>query len=154
LNLIRAMKDLPYTLTLVGSVAPNHQRYFSRVMKAAGKKVKYLGPVPQQELPGLYQQAKVHVLPSWFETTGLSSLEATVMGCNIVVTGKGDTREYFQDDAFYCEPDDVDSIREAVQQAYEAPVDTVFRERLMKECTWKKAAEKTLQAYERLLDGE
>jgi glycosyltransferase involved in cell wall biosynthesis len=154
LNLVHAMEGLPWTLTLIGSVAPNHQRLLSHVLKASGKNAQYIGQVPQVELPRFYQQARVHVLPSWFETTGLSSLEAAVMGCNIVVTGKGDTREYFEDDAFYCEPDDVNSIRNAIQRAYEAPVDTGFRERLMKNCTWKKAAEKTLQAYERLLDGE
>jgi len=38
---------------------------------------------------------QVHMLPSWFETTGLSSIEAAVMHCNIVITDKGDTREYF-----------------------------------------------------------
>jgi len=154
LNLVRAMGDLPYTLTLVGSVAPNHQRYFSRVMKAVGKNVKYLGPVPQQELPGLYRQAKVHVLPSWFETTGLSSLEAAAMGCNLVVTGKGDTREYFKDSAFYCEPDDVNSIRDAIQRAYAAPIYGDFREWVRENCTWKNAAAKTVGVYKRLLDGE
>jgi len=39
------------------------------------------------------------VLPSWFETTGLSSIEAGVMGCNIVITDKV-MQEYFSHHAF------------------------------------------------------
>jgi len=152
LNLVRAMDKLPWPMTLVGAPAPNHRQYLSRVLKAAGDNVNYMGPVLQTELPFLYQRAKVHVLPSWFETTGLTSLEAVMMGCNIVITGKGDTREYFRDDAFYCEPDDVDSIRDAIQKAYDAPVNPEFRERLLNTCTWKKAAEKTLAVYRRILD--
>jgi len=154
LNLVRAMEELPWNLTLIGDVSPNSKSYLARVLKVSGKNVQYLGPLPQAELSEFYRQAKVHVLPSWFETTGLSSLEAAVMGCNIVATRKGDTEEYFKDAAFYCEPNDVGSIRNAIQKAYEAPVDPAFRERLMKDCTWEKAAGKTLQAYERLLDGD
>ena len=48
------------------------------------------------------------------ETPGLSSLEAAAMGKNIVVTTKGDTYDYFEDYAFYCEPDDIESIKNAL----------------------------------------
>jgi glycosyltransferase involved in cell wall biosynthesis len=89
----------------------------------------------------------VHVLPSYFETTGLSSLEAAVMGCNIVVTDKGDTRDYFKNDAWYCEPEDPASIRQAVEAAYDAPYNEAFRQRIFQEYTWKRAAEETLKAY-------
>jgi glycosyltransferase involved in cell wall biosynthesis len=64
----------------------------------------------------------VHVLASWFETTGLVSLEAAMMDCNVVVTKKGDTVEYFSDMAYYCEPDDINSIRNAIEKAYNNPV--------------------------------
>eukprot|EP01037_Dinobryon_pediforme_P007089 gene7089-7153_t len=70
------------------------------------------------------QKAKVHVLPSWFETTGLSSIEAAAMGCNVVITDKGDTREYFGDYAYYCDPAEPESIFNAVKKASESPVRT------------------------------
>lgn len=152
LNLVLAMKGLPWTLTLIGAVAPNHSSYLSRVLKESGENVRYLGQIPQSELPGFYQRAKVHVLPSWFETTGLSSLEAGAMGCNIVVAKRGDVTEYFQDRAFYCEPDDISSIREAVRRAYEEPLNSALRERILNNCTWEKAALKTFRAYEKVLD--
>lgn len=153
-KLIHALKGLPYQLVLIGTPAPNHMRYYHSILRDLPSNVRVIGAVPHEQLPLIYRVARVHVLASWMETTGLSTLEAAAMGCNIVVTRKGDTEEYFGDYAFYCEPDNVDSIREAIQQAYEAPVDPSFRKYVMENFTWEKAAEKTLQAYERLLDGE
>jgi hypothetical protein len=73
------------------------------------------------------------------------------MGCNLVITAKGDTRAYFADDAFYCEPDSVSSIRDAVARAYVAPNSGELRRRIVKEFNWRVAAEKTLEGYERAL---
>jgi glycosyltransferase involved in cell wall biosynthesis len=103
-------------------------------------------------LAGVYQAAKVHVLPSWFETTGLSSLEAGAMGCNLVVTRKGDTEEYFADMAYYCEPDDVDSIQQAVLQAHAEPVNPRLRNHIFSHYTWQDTAAQTLAAYQEVLN--
>jgi glycosyltransferase involved in cell wall biosynthesis len=81
------------------------------------------------------------------ETTGLSSLEAGAMGCNVVITDRGDTREYFGDRAFYCEPDSVDSIRDAIRSAYNAPACTGLTNHISKNLVWEKAVEKTLEGY-------
>ncbi len=94
----------------------------------------------------------MHVLPSWFETTGLSSLEAAAMGCNLVITRKGDTEEYFGDMAYYCEPDDISSIREAVLNAYSAPKNPKLKDHILENYTWNKTAEQTLNAYKTVLN--
>ena len=73
------------------------------------------------------------------------------MGCNLVITEKGDTREYFENFAFYCDPYSVDSIREAIIKAYQTPVNQALRERIMNNFTWDKAAEKTLEGYRKIL---
>jgi glycosyltransferase involved in cell wall biosynthesis len=73
------------------------------------------------------------------------------MGCNIVVTEKGDTRDYFKDDAWYCNPDDIASIKDAVDKAYKAPYDPAFKERILKNYTWERAAEETLAGYKDVL---
>ncbi|MNL46427.1 hypothetical protein D3C87_1691360 [compost metagenome] len=91
-------------------------------------------------------------MPSWFETTGLSSLEAAIMDCNIVVTRKGDTEEYFQDLAFYCEPDNVSSIKNAVIKAFNEPCRDSLKELILKEYVWEKTAEETLKAYNLVLN--
>ena len=83
-----------------------------------------------------------------YETPGLASLEAALCGCTLVVTPGGCTREYFEDEAEYCEPDDVDSIRQAVKAAHQNAPNNALAERIARECTWERAAECTLKGYE------
>jgi glycosyltransferase involved in cell wall biosynthesis len=82
------------------------------------------------------------------ETPGLSSLEAAVMGCNIVVTKKGDTEDYFEDYAYYCEPDDVNSIRNAIDRAFESPFNPKLKDKILEKYTWEKTAAETIKAYQ------
>jgi glycosyltransferase involved in cell wall biosynthesis len=107
--------------------------------------------IDHKELARIYKAAKVHVLPSWFETTGLSSLEAGVMGCNVVVTRKGDTEEYFEDMAYYCEPDSIVSIKEAVMNAHAQPFHTGLKDKILENYTWQNTAKETLEAYKTIL---
>lgn len=147
LLLVQAMRDLPYQLVLIGKPAPNHLAYFESVKREAGDQVHFVRQVPHEELAQYYKAARVHALVSWMETTGLSSLEAGVMGCNLVITDKGDTRDYFGDDAFYCEPDSVESIRDAIVRAYNAPSNPALIQRIQEDYNWEKAAKKTLEGY-------
>ena len=148
LALIQAIRNSDYSLTIVGKPAANHLDYYEECQRAAGENVAFVPHLPQEELVAWYLKARVHVVPSWFETTGLSNLEAGVLGCQLVITDRGDTTEYFQEDAFYCEPDSVASIRAAIDQAYRAPFSENLRERILNEYTWDRAASKTKEAYE------
>lgn len=151
LNIIKALSNTDYKLVLIGAPTPTQQSYYQQCVDAAGPNVQLLNRIPHEDMVKYYQMAKVHVLASWFETTGLSSLEAAIMRCNLVITDKGDTRDYFGDDAFYCEPEDLDSIRKAVDQAIKAPVNEALANQILTEHTWKKAAEQTLAAYQSIL---
>lgn len=153
LNLVRAMKHLPWQLVLIGKPAPNHAAYFERIKHEAGPNVHILGELEHSRLPEYYRAAKVHVLASWMETTGLSSLEAGAMGCNLVITDKGDTRDYFGDRAVYCTPESVDSIGAAIRTAYESPVVTGLRDHILHNFVWERTAEKTLAGYRLALCG-
>jgi glycosyltransferase involved in cell wall biosynthesis len=151
LRLVRALNGSNIPLVIVGQPTPNAQGYFAQLKREAGPNVQILGRISDEEVRQCYREAKVHVLASWMETTGLSSLEAGLAGCNLVITDKGDTREYFGDMAFYCDPGSEDSIRKAVLEAYAAPAPTILQERIQKNFTWRKAAEATLDAYLRIL---
>src|SRR5579859_7043697 len=83
--------------------------------------------------------------------TGLSSLEAAAMGANIVITDKGDTRDYFGDLAYYCSPDSVPSIREALLRAHSAPRSHLLQEKVLNNYTWAHTAKSTLAAYREVL---
>ena len=151
LNLVRAVKGLPWKLVLIGQPAPNHVDYYRKIQKEAGSNVVILGYLPLEKLPAYYKIAKVHVLASWMETTGLSSLEAGAMGCNLVITDKGDTRDYFGNDAFYCEPDSVESMRVAIIKAHQCAKNLALRERIVKDYRWERTAERTYDGYRKVL---
>ena len=153
LNLIKALNNTPYTLALIGAPSPNQPGYYQQCREAAAENIKFLDRLPHEQMLGYYQKAKVHVLASWFETTGLSSLEAAVMRCNIVVTEKGDTKEYFAADAFYCDPASPQSIKKAVDAASSAVFNPSLLNRVLTMHTWQIAAEQTLQAYQEVLSG-
>ncbi|WP_276485266.1 glycosyltransferase family 4 protein [Paraflavitalea pollutisoli] len=151
LNLIRAVNNTAYRLILIGSPSPNQRQYYAACEAEAGPNVSFIDVLPQEELVRYYQLAKVHVLASWFETTGLSSLEAAAMGCNIVVTEKGDTREYFENYAYYCDPSSPTSIQAAIDNAARAAFDPRLQEKINSHLTWEQTALKTLAAYQEII---
>ncbi|MCP4437942.1 MAG: glycosyltransferase family 4 protein [Aureispira sp.] len=151
LNLIKALNNTKYTLYIIGNPSPNNQKYYDQCKLAAADNIVFKGYVSLDELLEIYQSAEIHVLPSWFETTGLSSIEAALAGCNIVITAKGDTQEYFEDHAFYCEPDDIESIKKAIDHASEAPPPTLLIKKINEQYTWAAAADATLKAYKQVL---
>lgn len=58
-----------------------------------GNHVKFLGIIPHNELPALYSQADIFVLPSLNEGMSNTVLEALASGLPIVATDTGGTRE-------------------------------------------------------------
>jgi len=147
-NLIKALSNTDYQLVLIGNAAPNQQRYYQQCKKIAGKNIRFIDHLPQQELAGYYAAAKIHILPSWFEICGLSSMEAAAMGCNIIITHNGYAKSYFKEDAFYCDPGQPESIYEAVQNAV-AETKNKLQEKISNNYTWKKTAEQTLSVYKK-----
>ncbi|HXB93179.1 MAG TPA: glycosyltransferase family 4 protein, partial [Puia sp.] len=153
LNLIKALNNTRYRLLLIGDHAPNQASYYRECRKIAASNVEFMEHIPQEELVQYFQKAKVHVLPSWFETCGLSSLEAGAMGCNLVITDKGYTREYYEDYAFYCNPGDPSSILKAVDKAALAPFRPALRKKILTHYTWNQAASCIARGYNHILDG-
>jgi glycosyltransferase involved in cell wall biosynthesis len=107
-----------------------------------------LNAVPHHEMSMLYAKARVHVLPSLRESPGLSSLEAASYGANCVVGFHAPISEYFEDDAFVCDPENQESIKQAVLKAWNAPPPTRLRARILEKYTWLRAATETLRGYE------
>lgn len=150
-RLIRAVRNMDVRLVLIGKPPPNHTGYYRYCRKISTPNVAFHDFMPQTELKEFYARSKVHALPSWFETTGLSSLEAGAMGCNLVVGPGGDTEEYFGGYASFCRADDEDSIAAALEAELNKPVGTTFREQVLERYTWARAAAETLLAYREVL---
>ena len=153
LGLIEALKGSGIPLTLAGYEHPAHADYVRACRKAGEGWVDFhLSPTSfgPDELADLYRRARVHVLPSWFETTGLVSLEAALSGCSIATTSRGYAAEYLDEYAWYLDPEVNESILRAVQGAWDNPPSPELRERILDRYTWSHVAEATLAAYETL----
>ena len=147
LNIIRAIKDTEIELTIVGKPAPNHVEYYHKCKTEASSNVTFIDHLPSNELPALYKKHKVHVSASWFETTGLCNLEAALEDCVLVITDKGDTKDYFKNDVLYCDPNDVDNIKNQLKIALTMEPSENLKSRIKKEFTWQNAAKETLKGY-------
>ena len=149
LALIEALWSTDIPIVFVGKPAPNSPAYVESCHERARDRgnVHFVEFMPHSELPRVYAAAAVHALPSWRETPGLASLEAAASGCRVVTTTEGSASEYFGDDAWYCQPDQISSIRTAVLAALDAPPSASLRERVLREFTWDAAATATLRGY-------
>jgi len=153
-NLISALNHSTYQVYLIGSAAINQNDYYLKCKKVAAPNIHFIDHLPQEELIRYYQKAKVHVLPSWFETCGLSTLEAAAMGCNIVITNRGYASEYYDGHAFYCDPSSPASILEAIEKASKGHDEKNFRKKVLTDYTWQNAAQKTYEAYQKIIKNE
>jgi glycosyltransferase involved in cell wall biosynthesis len=155
LGLVRALRKTGLQVVLAGPDHPHHPTYREHCLRAArGASVQVLAAIPHEKLPNLYRQAKVHVMPSWYETTGLTSLEAAAAGCQVVTTARGHARQYFGELATYCDPADEHSIAAAVERALSSPAPEALRNHIIQHFTWEEAARATLRAYHAVLDGQ
>ena len=146
LSLVAALRGAGIALVIVGQ--PNPEEYRDLCRRYADGSVVFLDAVPQANLASAYAAAKVHALASWFEIPGLVSLEAAAAGCSVVSTDRGSPREYLGDMAWYCDPRRIESIREAVLAAHQAPRSDRLREHIRQRYTWRQAAARTLEAYQ------
>lgn len=115
--------------------------------------VLYFPKVPYAKMPQVFRGAKVCVSASWFETTGLTLLEAVISGCNVVSplggTGKR-VREYLHEIPYYCDIVDISSIKEAIKKAYYAKRPEVALE-YKENFTWASVAKELVAVYNYLL---
>lgn len=151
LNLIRALNNTKYNVYIIGSPTLNAIEYYNKCLEIASENIHFISKLEQDELSIIYSKAKVHVLTSWFETTGLVSLEAAYLGCNIVITNRGDQKEYFEDNVLYCDPENIQSIRLAVDKAYTAKSSTKLRDKILTNYNWEVTAQKTIEAYKKVI---
>jgi glycosyltransferase involved in cell wall biosynthesis len=114
--------------------------------------VTHVGTLQGALLASTYSAAKVHALPSWFETPGLSSLEASACGTVIISTDQGSPKEYFRDMALYVHPLDDLSLRSALEQSLNASP-LPLMEHVHNHYPWSKVGKMTLAAYAKVLSN-
>ncbi len=118
--------------------------------------IHFTGMVTDELLVNLYQGATATVYPSDYEGFGLPVLESFACGVPVITSDRSSLPEVGGDAAIYINPDDVDSIKNAMCDIENHDVDLHFlRERGLEICgrfTWEACAAQTLSVYERALE--
>lgn len=147
LRLAQVCNDIGIQLVLIGSI--KDKKYFNECMKY--KNIIYLGFMDSYNIYNAYRFAKLHVVPSFVETPGLSSLEAAASGCNIVSTIEGCTKEYFRDMAIYCNPYDTNSIENAVKIGIKQKKNDRLKAYILENYNWQKCIKTIYNSYEKIV---
>lgn len=78
--------------------------------------VKFIGAIPQEELPYLYKMAKLFVYPSRYEGFGLPPLEAMMCGTPVLACNRSSIPEIVDREDLLFDPDDPKKLSEKIQR--------------------------------------
>lgn len=108
-----------------------------------------------RSLAGFYRQASAFVYPSLYEGFGIPPLEAMAHDCPVVCSNTSSIPEVVGDAGEYFQPEDVDSMRAAIERVvgsseYRKTLIAKGRERL-KLFSWDRCARETYNIYQKLI---
>ena len=159
-NMIRAFsqfisenKDMKNTLLLiVGKKGWDYEESLEAPQKyGVEKNVKFLGRIPEEDLPILYSGAKGYINVSFEEGFGLPLLESMACGVPSVVSNIPAHKEVGDYLPVYVDPNNIENIKDGIFEIMTRYFDKKdFIER-SKNFSWKNTAEKTLEVLEKTL---
>jgi glycosyltransferase involved in cell wall biosynthesis len=120
--------------------------------------VVFSGFVTDEELRGLYQNAKLYVFPSLSEGFGLPGLEAMQYGLPVVSSDASCLPEIYGDAAVYFDPLDTKDMAEKISvllsnEKMRQDLIKAGHERV-KQFSWRRMAEETLEVYNQVLNKD
>jgi glycosyltransferase involved in cell wall biosynthesis len=142
-------------LLLTGAVMNAHQEVLEAINRLdLSSRVKWLGYVPRERVPCLYNLSKLLVFPSLFEGFGLPVVEAMASGCPVVCSQSSSLPEVGGNAAIYMNPLDVEDIAQKVSLVWNNEMLCMdLREKGLVQASrfsWDEAARKTADVYHRI----
>jgi glycosyltransferase involved in cell wall biosynthesis len=120
--------------------------------------VKVLGDLPYEDLPCIYNMARLLVFPSLFEGFGIPLVEAMACGCPVVCSAVTSIPEVIGDAGLLFDPLSPMDIAEKILTVWNNPeVRTVMRDKGLaraKLFSWDETLRKTLDVYRKTAKGE
>ena len=114
-------------------------------------RVRWLGPVPDSDLPALYSGALLFVFPSLYEGFGLPVLEAMACGTPVACSNSSSLPEVAGDAALLVDPMNTEELVTAVRTALEnESLRQDMTEKGLKRAqgfSWLQTAQRTLETY-------
>lgn len=156
--LLEALPDLPPDVVLVlpGAPTPYEANLRSRARSVGvADRVRFPGWVSEGDLLGLYRLAAGVVIPSLMEGFGIPVLEAMREGVPVACSDRSALREVAGDAALLFDPTDARTVSAAAARLLADPALAagLRRRGLARQAafSWRRTAESTLDAYERVL---
>ena len=161
-NLLQAYQSLPpqvreqYPLVLVGGAGWLSDALHQEIDRLAGQGwLRYLGFLPEADLPALYAGARAFVYPSIYEGFGLPVLEAMASGVPVVASIYSSLPEVTQGAAQLVDPDDIDALALGIQTSL---CDEPWRATACKtglavaqSFTWSRCIDRTVDVYKKVM---
>lgn len=117
----------------------------------------YLGYVPDEDLPYIFNAADLYVYPSFYEGFGLTILEAMACGVPVIVANNSSLIEVTGDAGILIDPYNEQEIAEAMFKVFNDPdlKNNMIRKGLSRseKFSWEHTAKKTLAVYNRIYEG-
>ncbi|HEY6737095.1 MAG TPA: glycosyltransferase [Candidatus Saccharimonadia bacterium] len=119
-------------------------------------RVIFTGQVTDEELAGLYRHAALYVYPSLSEGFGLQGLEAMSHGVPVLAANASCLPETCGEAARYFDPHDAEALANLIEEVLGDEAEQVRMKKAgtawVQTFSWKRTAERTLEAYRQALD--
>jgi len=153
-RLVEALSLVPRPLSLIiaGAWDPRYLEPRQRA-EALGLEnaVRFLGPVPEADLPALYSGATLFVFPSLYEGFGLPVLEAMACGRPVVCSNTSSLPEIVDEAALTFDPLDVTEMAAKIEKALgNESLREEMKEKSLQQAakfSWERTARETLEIY-------
>jgi glycosyltransferase involved in cell wall biosynthesis len=115
-------------------------------------RVHFTGYVKDEDIPIIYNLAKLFVFPSLYEGFGIPPLEAQACGCPVITSNAASLPEVCGDSVIYCDPYSVDDITNKINMVLS---DDALQKELrargfenIKRFSWEKSAQQIINIIE------
>ena len=157
-ELFKNKSDIDLKLIICGMPGKGFEHIEQMIKESVAKKdILYKGYVTDEELVGIYKNAKCFLFMSFYEGFGLPVLEAMKMGVPVITSNCSSLPEVAGNAAILCDPADILSISEAIEKII---TDDKVRNNLVemghqniKRFSWESSAQKTLNVFKSVLNS-
>jgi len=116
--------------------------------------VEIVGQIPHKKIAEYMKNADFIILPSWSEGLPTVLVEAMACGLPVIATNVGGIPEIINKDVgILVEPKNPEKLAKGIMYAISKKWDRRLISDYIKNYTWEKNAEKTIEVYEEVLGG-
>jgi len=140
-------------LILAGREDPRYpEARLKAISLGLGERARFLGDIPEEDLPALYSGAALFVFPSLYEGFGLPALEAMACGTPVICSNTSSLPEIAEGVALTFDPSNAEEMAQTMERALE---DEGLRQELRekglaraRDFSWERTARETLAVYQ------